>query len=506
MIKWIDAVLNRITTYRLVLYYLVGLLGVSIVYSTLGILPYQPLAVLFSALFLVAACWAVNRLFARTFQVAANIESSYISALILALIITPQSAPGDLWFFFWAGLWAMASKYILAISKQHIFNPIAFAVALTALTINQTASWWVGDGPMLPFVLLGGLLIIRKTQRLGLAVAFTAAALGTTFLLTAILGSEPMLAVQNIILYSPLVFFAVVIITEPLTMPPLRVQQLAYGALVGFLFSPEVHAGPVYLTPELAVLLGNLVAFIVNPRLRLILTLKEKIQLAPDVYDFIFVPDKELLYEPGQYLEWTLGHRGPDSRGNRRYFTLASSPTERNLRVGVKFYGQSSSYKRAMLAMPQNSQIVASQLAGDFLLPDDREQKCIFIAGGIGITPFRSMIQYLIDIGQRRPITLFYVNRSPADVVYQEVFDKAQRVLGLKTVYSYTDLSTAKFSNASLAGRIDGALIKKEVPDYGRCLFYISGPNAMVEATRELLLKIGVSRSHIKTDFFPGFA
>ena len=105
---------------------------------------------------------------------------------------------------------------------------------VTALTINQTASWWVGDGPMLPFVLLGGLLIIRKTQRLGLGVAFTAAALGTTFLLTAILSSEPMLAVQNIILYSPLVFFAAVIITEPLTMPPLRVQQLAYGALVGF--------------------------------------------------------------------------------------------------------------------------------------------------------------------------------------------------------------------------------------------------------------------------------
>ena len=119
------------------------------------------------------------------------------------------------------------------------------------------------------------------------------------------------------------------------------------------------------------------------------LRLKEKVQLAPDIYDFIFVPTRKFAFAPGQYMEWTLGHDEPDSRGNRRYFTLASSPTENTLRLGVKFYQQSSSFKSALLAMDQQSEIVAAQVAGDFVLPDDPRQKCVFIAGGIGITPFR---------------------------------------------------------------------------------------------------------------------
>src|SRR5205807_8109627 len=118
--------------------------------------------------------------FARTWGVPANAESVYITALILALIITPLTRVGDVWFLLWAGIWAMASKYILAIHKQHIFNPVAFAVALTALTLNQTASWWVGAEPLLPFVLAGSLLIVRKTRRWDSVLAFSGVALCAT--------------------------------------------------------------------------------------------------------------------------------------------------------------------------------------------------------------------------------------------------------------------------------------------------------------------------------------
>ena len=91
-----------------------------------------------------------------------NVESTYISALILALIITPLQSYNDLWFLGWAAVLAMASKYILGIKGKHLFNPVAFAVALTYFTINQSASWWVGNATMLPFVLVGGLLVVRK--------------------------------------------------------------------------------------------------------------------------------------------------------------------------------------------------------------------------------------------------------------------------------------------------------------------------------------------------------
>src|SRR5664279_4450347 len=168
MIKTIDTWLNRITMYRLVLYYLIFLLGAAVVLSVAGALKYDVFGLLLSISFLLAVCWVVNWVFARTFKVAANVESVYISALILALIITPIKSFGDLWFLFWAAVLAMSSKYILAINRKHIFNPIAFAVALAYFTINQSASWWVGNAAMLPFVLVGGVLVIRKIGRFDL--------------------------------------------------------------------------------------------------------------------------------------------------------------------------------------------------------------------------------------------------------------------------------------------------------------------------------------------------
>jgi len=98
MLKFLDNLLNRITMYRLVLYYLIFLLVAALLLSTTRIMKYDPFALLASVGFLLAICWAANWIFARTFRVAPNAESVYISALILALIITPIQSPADLWF------------------------------------------------------------------------------------------------------------------------------------------------------------------------------------------------------------------------------------------------------------------------------------------------------------------------------------------------------------------------------------------------------------------------
>jgi ferredoxin-NADP reductase len=308
------------------------------------------------------------------------------------------------------------------------------------------------------------------------------------------------------LLDSPWLFFAFVILTEPLTTPPTHMLRIAYGALVGFLFAPQFHIGSVYITPEQAVLIGNILSYLVSPKAKLVLRLKEKIQLGPDLYDFIFVPQRRLAYAPGQYMEWTLGHNDPDSRGNRRYFTLASSPTETHLRLGIKFYPNSSSYKRSMLSMNGDSKIVAAQLAGDFTLPRNPHQKCVFIAGGIGITPFRSMIKYVLDTNQRRPIVLFYANRLVSEIVYKDVFDKAQTKLGIRTIYTLTDKRRVPATWNGPVGHIDARMIRREVPDFRKCLFYLSGPNAMVISFEDTLVKMGVRKAQIKKDFFPGFA
>jgi len=105
-----------------------------------------------------------------------------------------------------------------------------------------------------------------------------------------------------------------------------------------------------FISPGVSSFGGNIFAYAVSPKKKLILELKEKIPIAFEVYDFLFKPDQKFKFTPGQYMEWTLGHNGQDARGQRRYFTIASSPTEDNIRMGVKFYPNSSSYKQSMLS------------------------------------------------------------------------------------------------------------------------------------------------------------
>jgi ferredoxin-NADP reductase len=205
-------------------------------------------------------------------------------------------------------------------------------------------------------------------------------------------------------------------------------------------------------------------------------------------------------------MEWTLPHAKTDARGNRRYFTLASSPTEQDMRIGVKFYKRSSSYKRALLKITNETPIVAAQISGDFVLPKDNTEKLVFIAGGIGVTPFRSMIKYLIDTKETRPITLLYSARTADDFAYRDVFEQARRELGLHTVYVTTGKGADNTGAHSRSGRINAEMIKREVPDYAECHFYISGTQAMVTAMRDALAELNVPKHHIKIDYFSGYA
>ena len=506
MIKIIDNLLNKVTMYRLVLYYLIAILGSAVLLSFFHILAYDPLALLVSASFLLAVCALTNWIFARIFEVPANEESTYITALILALIITPIQSFNDLWFLGWAAVLSMASKYILAIKGKHVFNPVAIAVAVTYFTINQSASWWVGDAALLPIVLVGGLLVARRIRRFDMLWTFLGTVFATVLIASLLSGEALWGMLQKVLLYSPLVFFGFVLLTEPLTSPPTRRLRILYSALVGFLFTPLFHIGSLYTTPELAMVIGNVFSYLVSPKAKLVLKLKAKIQIAPDIYEFIFSPSRKLSYAPGQYMEWTLGHEDPDSRGNRRYFTLASSPTESDLRLGVKFYQNSSSYKKAMLSMGNEHEIVAAQLAGDFVLPKDPKQKCVFIAGGIGVTPYRSMVQYLLDTRQKRPITHFYAIRKPDEIVYRDVFDRAEKELGIKTIYTLTDQQTIPSGWGGRVGRVSPQWIKKLVPGYQQALYYLSGPIGMIASFQDMLHQLGIDDAQIRIDYFAGLS
>ncbi len=503
MLKFIDNQLNRITMYRLVLYYLIILFAAAVYMGSAHMLNMDPFALCFSLAVLLAVSWIANRIFAYVYAVPANVESVYISALILALIITPPQTSSDYWFLVWAGVLAMASKYIVAYKGKHLFNPVAFAVALTYFSTNQSASWWIGDPMILPIVLMGGFLVVRKIGRFDLVLSFLISTIVFTAVSLLFTGENPITTFQNLFLYSPILFFASIILTEPLTTPPTRRLRIVYGILVGLMFIPQLHIAAFYFTPEIAILIGNVFSFIVSPKEKLRLRLKEKTRLTPDIYEFTFAAPRKMNFLPGQYMEWTLSHPEPDSRGNRRYFTLASAPSENLIKLGIKFADKPSTYKSSLLAMKKGDEIIAAQLEGDFVLPANRNQKTVLIAGGVGITPFRSMLKYLLDTHQRRPITILYAAHSQDDIIYKDVLTRAEQELGIKTIYLVSNERDKTKPSASRARQND-LVIQQNVPNLRFCLYYLSGSRSMVEGYKESLLRLGVPSSQIKTDFFAG--
>jgi ferredoxin-NADP reductase/Na+-transporting NADH:ubiquinone oxidoreductase subunit NqrB len=505
VIPFVDSALNRITMYRLVAYYLLALLGIAALLSATGHLHFSVFAIAFSAGSLTIVCLVTNTIFARVFATPTNIESAYITALILALIISPLRPQDNIGFLAVAGVLAMASKYILAIRKQHIFNPAAIAVVLTALGAGQAASWWIGNSVMLPYVVIGGLLLTRKLQQFRLTLIFLVAAMVSTILLGLSAGHS-LTDTHRLVLESPLFFFAFVMLSEPLTLPATSGGRAWYASLAGLLIPPQIHLGSTYSTPELTLVISNAFSYLISSRVKLLPRLQQKEAVAPDIIDFVFALPQPIKFKPGQYMEWTLPHTGADARGNRRYFTLASSPTEPNLRLGVKFYPKGSSYKRAMKELDAHSVVAAAQLGGDFVMPDDTTRKLAFIAGGIGITPFRSMIKYLVDTKQSRDVALLYSEKSIDELVYVSIFEQARKQLGTKTTYFVTDQDHSRKHPHFRQGFITAETIKAELPDYHERWFYISGSESMVAAMKSQLRQLGVPGRRIRTDYFSGYS
>jgi len=154
--------------------------------------------------------------------------------------------------------------------------------------------------------------------------------------------------------------------------------------------------------------------------------------------------------------------------------------------------------------LDQSTPIVASQLAGNFTLPKDTNQKLVFIAGGVGITPFRSMIRYLIDTKQPRSVMLLYSNRTEDEILYRDIFDLAEKQLNIHVAYTLTDEARISPTWQGNKGEINEKMIQEEIPDYKERLFYISGSHSLVESIELVLKNIGVGNNQIKKDYFPG--
>src|SRR5450432_2032293 len=143
------------------------------------------------------------------------------------------------------------------------------------------------------------------------------------------------------------------------------------------------------------------------------LTLHATKQEASDIFSFIFTPARPLRWQAGQYLHYILNHPKPDDRGVERYFSIASAPHEKRVMLTTRFASKGSSFKKALKKLKPGDAIEAREKGGDFVL-DHRRKTFVFIAGGIGITPFRAI---LLDLDRNRKplnVQLLFANRNNA--------------------------------------------------------------------------------------------
>lgn len=515
---------DKIGMYRVVTLSLLLLFVISIIASVAGFLYYRPLALISSLVIALGVALGINVLCARLWRVHTNHESAIITAFILFFMMIPSASFIENWQLATGAALAMVSKYVLVWQRQHILNPAAIgavALALIVTVINRIQgtnyntdifSWWVANPVLLLPVLLLGLLITSKVRRMAMLTAFLCVGLGVFVWESMQYDPSVWNAIKLYFVSYPTLFLGFVMLTEPFTTPPRKYQQILYGGLVGVLSATNVFASWFAMTPELALVLGNVFAYGFRLKPKFFLSLQSKREVAANTWEFCFAKPKGFHFQAGQYAEWMLPHAKPDNRGIRRYFTIASSPTEADIRLVFRVIPADaaqvgSTFKRAFLELDKNTEVVISQVAGDFLLPKiattQASNKIGLIAGGIGITPFLSHLTWMRDSSTDYDVLLYYCVNTANELAYQDVFT----VLAEKIHLTVIPVVAEETNNASYqAGYITEALLAQCTPDFKERTWYLSGPPAMVNNYKNMLRAAGVASSQIKTDYFPGLA
>jgi ferredoxin-NADP reductase len=221
---------------------------------------------------------------------------------------------------------------------------------------------------------------------------------------------------------------------------------------------------------------------------------------AANIRTFYFRPEQPVLYTAGQYTELTIPHPHPDQRGIRHWFTLSSSPTDDLLTITTKFAAdKGSSFKRALRKLQPGTELHMATPMGDFVLPKLVQTPLIFVAGGIGITPFHSMLSWLAATRETRPIKLLYGVRSEDEIIFQETFDKA----GQRATIMVSE-PTAAWGGER--GHLSAELILGLEKPAEDTLIYVSGPEPMVQALAKDLHKAGIKKHQIVSDEFPNYS
>jgi glycine betaine catabolism B len=221
---------------------------------------------------------------------------------------------------------------------------------------------------------------------------------------------------------------------------------------------------------------------------------------AANIKTFYFKSNQPIRYNAGQFIELTLPHDNPDSRGTKRWFTLSSSPSQALLSITTKLNPiNGSTFKQALQTIAPGTELTMSTALGDFVLPKHQPTPLIFVAGGIGITPFHSMLEWLVENDERRPIKLIYAVRSEAEIIFLDTLGRAKQHVTIV-------VQEPSAAWGGERGQINSAMILGLEKPTDLTLIYLAGPEAMIESLAQDLLATGLRKNQLITDNFPGYS
>lgn len=232
------------------------------------------------------------------------------------------------------------------------------------------------------------------------------------------------------------------------------------------------------------------------------LKLVDRKEVARNIIVLVFEKPAELQFKPGQYAGFTLITPPEiDAGGITRRFSLLSTPSDPYISIATRI--QNSAYKRALIALPVGSEIKFAGPTGTFTLHDDINRPAVFIAGGIGITPFYCMIRFATENKSPQNMTLFYGNNEISDAAF------LNELKILQDINPHFNLiaTLAKPDQDWLGeiGFITDAMLKKYIPDLKAPIYYICGSPVMVTTLQEALAEMGVNEDNIRVEDFPGY-
>ncbi|MBN2518810.1 MAG: oxidoreductase [Candidatus Altiarchaeota archaeon] len=221
------------------------------------------------------------------------------------------------------------------------------------------------------------------------------------------------------------------------------------------------------------------------------------IQRTPDSKSFRFAAPKGFVYLAGQYFFVTLKINGQEKT---KHFSFSTSPTEKGYIEFTKKITDSE-FSKALDGLRKGDLARIMGPEGKFVYGG--EKKLAFLSGGIGITPLRSMMKYVVDGGIKTDIILLYSNKTPVDIVFKEELEDFDKKPNIRIVNTITSPDALGAQWNGMIGRIDESVIRKEIPDFRERAFYVCGPPVMVEAMLDALKRLNVE--NIRKENFSGY-